>query len=70
VHFAYNASFKLKVIRYAVETNHFVARRKYGIYGTSMQDWRKAKEQLLYASIRRNVFFRSKMGHCEKMDQL
>jgi hypothetical protein len=37
--------------------NQFVARRKYGIYGTSMQDWRKAKEQLLRASITRNVFF-------------
>jgi len=53
---AYDASFKLLVIRYAEGTSNCVASRKYSISGDNTQWWMNDNEQLLGASFFRKAF--------------
>ncbi|KAG7174759.1 Pogo transposable element-like 58 [Homarus americanus] len=42
----YDASFKLKVVRFAKASNNTAAAREFGIYEKQVREWKKAEEKL------------------------
>ena len=58
----HEASFKLKVVNFAKETNNCAAARQYGVTGKMVRDW-KAKEDALKSTSRAKCALRRGTSH-------